>query len=97
MNKRQAKKFLRTPRRQPQNFFRDRRWREATRKARGKWSPWKIRVVTLKFAVSADEVRKPGRIEQRALDDMCAQEDARILAQLEELGRTDSPCGWGHE
>lgn len=95
MNKRQAKKHARTH----ANclFSRHPRCAEASRKACGKWSPWRIRKLTLKFTVTTEDVRRPGIIEQRALDDIYAPEDKRVLKQLEELGNVDSPSAWGHE
>ena len=85
MNKRQAKKFLRNLRRPPENFLSDKqspRAREAWRKAKGRWSPWKMRTIKMTFSVTRKEVGST--LQSRVAEDIMTEEDRRIVQVLEE-------------
>lgn len=83
MNRRQAKKYLRNPRRQPANFLRPKNPREveALRKAKGKWSPWRLVKLRMSFTVSEKDVAcAPISMSE----EMMRVEDVRILRVIEE-------------
>jgi len=88
MNKRQAKKYLRRCREPLDLRGRERpRQAEAWRKARGKWSPWKMRALTVTFTVAKEDVCGDAPWA-RALADIQEQEDRRVLHILEQVTQT---------